>query len=69
VTLQQQNLTLADTKWSLYMKKTLGAFALTGQIARDHFSANNNNLIAQERSDVLLGSEDWWWSLKVQYGF
>jgi len=69
VTLQQQNLTLADTKWSLYAKKTLGAFALIGQLARDHFAPNNNQLTAQERADVLLGSRDWWWSMKVQYGF
>jgi hypothetical protein len=68
-TLQEKNFTLADTKWSLYVKKTLGAFALIGQMARDHFQPNNNQLKAVERADVLLGSQDWWWSMKVQYGF
>jgi hypothetical protein len=69
VTLGQQNLSLADTKWSLYAKRTLGAFGLVVQVARDHFQPNNNQLTAVERADVLLASQDWWWSMKVQYGF
>jgi hypothetical protein len=68
-TLAEKNLSMADTKWSLYAKKTLGAFAVIGQIARDHFQPNNNQLTAVERADVLLASQDWWWSMKVQYGF
>ena len=69
VTLQQQGLFMADIKWSLYAKRTLGPFAFVGEVARDHFQPNNNQLLATERADVLLGWQDWWWSLKIQYGF
>jgi hypothetical protein len=55
-------------KWSVYMKRTFGSFALKAQFARDHMRPFNVNDQKPEYTDVLLNKE-WWWMLKTEYGF
>jgi len=58
-----------DVKWSVYAKKRLGAMQFVGQVARDHFQPGNNNVSYTERGDVMTTGKDWWWMLKVQFGY
>jgi len=69
VTAAEKFLTLSDNRWSIYVKRSLGAFSFLCQIAQDHYIANNNNLWAQERADAMPEKGNWWWSCKVAYGF
>jgi len=55
--------------YSFYAKKTLGGFRFVTQFARDHFKPYVNNINYSERNDVLVEKQDWWWALKVEYGF
>jgi hypothetical protein len=64
-----QIMDIVHTKWSFYLKKRIGAIALIGQVARDHFQPGNNNVGYTERGDVLPEGNDWWWAFKVQYGY
>jgi hypothetical protein len=66
---EQSSINLADVKWSVYAKRRIGAFTLIGQIARDHLIPNQNNAGLADRNDAMPESDDWWWALKVQYGF
>jgi hypothetical protein len=60
---------IQDTKWSVYLKKRIGAFAVTAQAARDHFQPLNTNIAFTEFDDVMMRGSDWWWAVKLQYGY
>jgi hypothetical protein len=66
---EQTSISLADVKWSVYAKRRLGAFTLIAQAARDHLIPNQNNPGLADRNDALPEPDDWWWAIKVQYGF
>lgn len=57
-------------KWSVYAKKDFGQVKIVGQIARDHLIPNVNGPMSQvERTDVLRKSNNWYWLLRIGYGF
>jgi hypothetical protein len=58
-----------DTKWSFYLKKRLGAFMVVAQAARDHYQPFSTDIASVERTDVMTGGKDWWWTVKLQYGY
>jgi hypothetical protein len=60
---------IQDTKWSVYLKKRLGAFMVVAQAARDHYIPLNTNVGFTELGDVMSAGKDWWWTLKLQYGY
>jgi hypothetical protein len=60
---------IQDTKWSFYLKKRLGAFMVVAQAARDHYLPFSTDVATDERSDVMIQGKDWWWTLKLQYGY
>jgi hypothetical protein len=60
---------IQDTKWSVYLKKRIGAFMVVAQAARDHYQPLNNNVGYTERGDVMAEGKDWWWMVKLQYGY
>jgi hypothetical protein len=64
--------TLSKVKWSVYAKRSIGEhISVICQVARDHlipYSKPNSNRFA-DKTDVLLRSEDWWWTGKVQFHF
>jgi hypothetical protein len=59
----------ANFYWSIYAKKSVGGFTFVTQFARDHIHPNNNNMWFNERDDVLVDKNNWWWVCKIHYGF
>ncbi len=59
----------ANFYWSIYAKKSIGSFSFVTQFARDHIHPNINNMWFNERDDVLVEKNNWWWAFKVHYGF
>jgi hypothetical protein len=48
-------------KWTLYAKRTMGRFFITGQAARDHLRLTFPDIKIQEKEDQLKYGKDWWW--------
>jgi hypothetical protein len=56
-------------KWSVYARKTLGAWTFSAQAAKDHMKPFMNNLQLTERTDVLPSNGHWWWIARIACGF
>jgi hypothetical protein len=56
-------------KWSVYARKTIGAFSITAQAARDHFRTKSYYNQYREFEEALTKDNQWYWMLKFAYGF
>jgi len=64
--------TALKTKWSVYAKRSIGRNCrIIGQVARDHLMPISHSLSmgVQDRTDILLRIDDWWWVLKTSFNF
>jgi hypothetical protein len=70
--LPAERLPHSKVKWSLYAKKNIGPrCSVICQAARDHllpYTAPAGNMFA-DKTDVVLRDTDWWWTVKMRFGF
>ncbi len=60
----------SEWRWSLFLERRIaGVFVIKAQFARDHLHPIETNSLRPETFDVLPQPDNWWWTIKVQYGF
>lgn len=61
----------SEIKWSVYASKSLfgGHFAIIGQIGRDHLRLPCALYDSESWAELLVTSDDWWWTLKTKWMF